>query len=85
MVHVGSNRLAWQTSILPGHPLHTKGYNLKGYPPFWKESYKGRNYESYKGRKNYSNYLNLNPDPEGKVEELVNTGSYLQTGTHRIS
>lgn len=23
-VHVGSNRFAWQTSIAPGHPLHTK-------------------------------------------------------------
>jgi hypothetical protein len=65
MVHVGSNRLAWQTSILPGHPLHTKG--------------------SIKGRKTHSNYLNLNPDPEGKVEELVKTGSYQQTGSHLIS
>ena len=25
-VHVGSNRFAWQTSIVPGHPLHAKDF-----------------------------------------------------------
>lgn len=28
-VHVGTNRFAWQTSVVPGHPLYTKGNSWK--------------------------------------------------------
>jgi hypothetical protein len=38
MVHVGSNRFAWQTSIVPGHPLYNKT-RLKGRKQFARGDY----------------------------------------------
>jgi hypothetical protein len=64
-VMVGSNRMAWQTSIFPGHPLFTKGIGQRK-------------------QISRSDYLNLGPHNEEKIQKAIATGSYEQPGSHFV-